>query len=445
MDLKKHVESNDIKFIKIGVIDPHGIVRGKLISRAKFLKGLTHGLGFCDVILGSDTDDQLCDALRLTGWQTGYPDAQIRIVPDTARTIPWEKNALFVLCEFEGEAASVGSRRLLQKQIDRAKAMGFQVSAALEYEFSVFQETPESLQEKHFKQLTPLTPGNFGYSLLRSSQCSAFYDDLLSSMTQLDIPLECLHTEIGPGVLEAAIAYTDILTAADRAALFKLFAKIIAHRHGLTPTFMAKPIATQQGQSGHIHLSLQDLQGNPVFYDETAPHHMSPVMRQFIAGQQALMPELLTLCAPNINSFARLVPGYWAPTNANWGIDNRTCALRVVPGSAQALRVEYRIGGADSNPYLALAAALASGLQGIASQLPLGEPYVGNAYESTATEHTLPGSLVEATTCLDNSRFARDTFGDTFVDDYCTLRRAEIQAYQRSVTDWQLRRYFEII
>ena len=214
------------------------------------------------------------------------------------------------------------------------------------------------MREKGYRNLKPITPGYFGYSGLRSSVHAELYKEILATCETMRMPIEGLHTETGPGVLEAAIAVDEALEAADRAALFKTFIKVLAQRRGLMATFMAKWSGSWPGQSGHIHMSLKGKGGKSVFHDAKAPHGMSKAMRHFVAGQQALMPELLGMMASTVNSYSRLVPGFWAPTNATWGVENRTCALRVIPGSAKSQRVEYRIAAADCNPYLGIAVAL---------------------------------------------------------------------------------------
>ena len=444
-DVAQFITENNINFIKIGIFDLNGIIRGKVLSQAKFLKCLEGGMGFCDVIIGSDVDDQLVDNMKYTGWHTAYPDAKLRILPDSMRVLPWEPESAFFLCEFAEEHQQVCSRAVLRNAVNKAKAMGFNTLGAMEFEFSVVQESPDTLLEKNFQKLTPLTPGNFGYSLQRSGQTHMLYDDWLSELAGAGIDVECIHTEIGPGVLEVAVTVDELTKSADNAGLFKLFSKIILNQNFVTPTFMAKYKTDQQGHSGHIHMSLRDLDDKPVFYDESQPHNMSKVMQHFVAGQQALMPELLAMSAPNINSFARLVPGYWAPVSATWGVDNRTTALRVVPGSAKSQRVEYRITGADACPHLAMAAALASGLYGIENKLKLSDPIVGNAYAQPAKDHILPRNLLEASERLKNSKFANEFFGEDFVTNYCALHDWEVREYQKAVTDWQLKRYFEII
>jgi glutamine synthetase len=247
-------------------------------------------------------------------------------------------------------------------------------------------------------------------------------------------------------VLEAAITVDQALAAADKAVLFKTFTKILAQRRNLMATFMAKWSKDWPGQSGHLHLSLTNREGSSAFHDSTAPHGMSRTMRHFVAGLQALMPELLAMIAPTVNSYTRLIPGFWAPTHATWGVENRTCALRVIPGSAKSQRVEYRIGAADGNPYLVNAAALAAGLWGIERKLELGEPLVGNAYDRQhPPELGLPTTLWDAAQRLKTSEAARELFGDAFVEHYAATREWEEREHRRHISDWQLQRYFEII
>lgn len=445
-DVRALIAQRKPGYVKVGVFDIDGVMRGKYMSRAKFLSALDKGFGFCDVVLGWDSQDQLYDNVTYTGWHTGYPDAPVRILPDSVRELSFEDNTLFFLGEFADQAETVCPRGLLRRVLDRARGMGFEALAAFEYEFFVFQENPHSIREKHYRDLKPLAPGFFGYSVLRNSVHSEFYRELLDTCEQMDFSLEGLHEETGPGVLEGAIAVDTALTAADKAALFKTFAKIVAQRCGLLATFMAKWSPDWPGQSGHIHISLKDEGGKAVFHDPGAPHQMSDSMRHFVAGQQIMMPELLAMIAPTVNSFTRLIPGFWAPTEASWGIDNRTCALRVIPGGAKSQRVEYRIAAADANPYVVLAAALASGLWGIEIQAALTDPVMGNAYDRQfPAELKFPGTLWEAAQRLKASAMARDWFGEAFVAHYAATREWEEREFRKHITDWELERYFEII
>ena len=445
-DLAQSLQDRGIEHVKIGVVDTDGILRGKYLSRDKFISALDKDLGFCDVILGWDSNDQLYDNTRFTGWHTAYPDATVRVVPETQRDIPFEPKTALFLGEFAGRAEAICPRGTLRRVLERAASMDYQVSAAAEFEFFVFEETPQSVRDKGYRQLQTMTPGAFGYSVLRSSVHSDLYHELLHLGQTMRFPIEGLHTETGPGVLEAALTYCDALEAADRAALFKTYAKVLAQRRGLMATFMAKWSNSVPGQSGHLHISLRKSNGDSVFHDASKPHDMSDTMRWFVGGQQALMPELLAMVAGTVNSYSRLVPGFWAPTSATWGVENRTTALRVIRGGPSSQRVEYRIAAADINPYIALAAAIGSGLWGIEHRIEPAAPIEGNSYDRVHPPHQqLPATLYEAADRLSASTAARTLFGDAFVEHYAATRQWEEREFRKAVTDWELARYFEII
>ncbi|MBI3451940.1 MAG: glutamine synthetase [Rhodospirillales bacterium] len=448
-DARRIVRERNLSHIKVGVFDVDGILRGKYLARDKFFSALDSGFGFCDVVLGWDSNDQLYDNVTYTGWHTAYPDAPVRVLPSTCRELPFENGMLFFLCEFADQAEAVCPRAALRRVIDKAGKMGFSIMSAFEYEFFVFEETPHSVREKHYRNLKPISPGYFGYSVLRSSVWSDWYHDLLRQCEEMDMGIEGLHTETGAGVLEAAIRVGDALASADKAALFKTFTKVLAQRRGWMASFMAKWSKDWPGCGGHIHMSLWrdgSKKEGSAFYDAKAPHRMSDVMRSFVAGQQALMPEILAMVAPTVNSYRRLIPGFWAPTSATWGVENRTTALRVIPGSAKSQRVEYRVAAADGTSYIALAAALGSGLWGIENKLKLGEPIQGNAYDQKhPAKLDLPRTLMDAAGRLKASKAARSLFGDAFVDHYAATREWEEREFRKHVTDWELDRYFEII
>jgi glutamine synthetase len=440
------VEERGLQHVKVGVFDADGILRGKYIDRDKFFTALEHGFGFCDVVLGWDSNDQLYDNVRYTGWHTAFPDAQVRLLPSSCRALPLEGQMLLFLGEFSAGAEQVCPRAVLRRVLGRAANLGLTASAAAEFEFFLFEETPDSVREKGYRALKTLTPGYFGYSLLRSGVHVELHQALLQLAADMRMPIEGLHTETGPGVIEAALRYTGALEAADRAALFKTFVKVLAQRRGLMATFMAKWSQQLPGQSGHLHLSLQREDGAAVFHDPQQPQMISQQLRWFVGGQQALMPEILAMVACNVNSYSRLVPGFWAPTAATWGIDNRTCALRVIPGGAHSQRVEYRVAAADINPYLAIAAAIGSGLWGIEHRIEPDEPITGNAYERTLpARRQLPRTLGEAARRLARCKPAQQLFGEAFVAHFAVSREWEEREFHRSVTDWELSRYFEII
>jgi glutamine synthetase len=446
-ELNQWIEREGMRFFKIGIFDIDGVLRGKYVDLTKLRSAADKGFGFCDVVLGWDIHDELYDRVEVSGWHTGYRDATVQLDLTSLRRIPLEEDTLLLIGSFAGDYAAVCPRTLLTGQLDRAAKMGFGVDAAFEYEFFLFDETPDSIREKGYRNLQPVTPGMFGYSMLRNSVHAEFYHDLLDLMEGLDCALEGLHTETGPGVLEAAIRYARGLAAADKAAIFKTFTKVFAQRADLMATFMAKWSNDYPGQSGHLHISLADLDsGQNVFYAEAGTHDMSETMKQFVAGQVRYLPELLSMVCSTINSYRRLVPGMWAPTAANWGVENRTTAIRVIPGGAGGQRSEYRIAPADANPYLAQAAALASGLRGIEEGLELPAAVEGNAYEDlSAQTQPLPTSLEKAAQALRESSMARESFGDAFVDHYAATREWEDREFRKTVSDWDLARYFEII
>ncbi len=434
--------------VKLAVTDIDGVLRGKYISIEKFLSVIDSNLGFCDVIFGWDSSDTAYDNGKVTGWHSGYPDANAKLDLNTFRQIPWEDNVPFFLAEFidkETKPAYYCPRQLLRKINSEAEREDYCATFSQEFEWFNFKETPDSVHEKDFRGLSQLTPGMFGYSILRTSLQNPFFTDLFELITKFGVPIEGLHTETGPGAYEAAIAHSNILEAADRAVLFKTSVKEIAYRHGILATFMAKWNENLPGCSGHVHQSLWDKdQKQNLFYNEGSSNKMSELMRHYIAGQLHCLPYLLPMYAPTINSYKRLVEGAWAPTTLTWAIDNRTVALRALPGSKKSSRVETRVVGSDSNPYLAMSACLASGLYGIKHKLKLQEATVGNGY-SDLSHGSLPKNLQEATSNMKDSALAKELFGEKFVEHFCLTREWEWKQFAKVVTDWELKRYLEII
>jgi len=439
----KELEKSPHEKVKVAVVDIDGILRGKYLQKEKFLSAAESGFGFCNVVFGWDSADVCYDNATYTGWHTGYPDALARIDPSTYRTIPWDNDVPFFLGDFE---LDVCPRNLLKNVLDRGRKLGFSAKCGVEFEWFNFRETPQTLAAKGHADPQPLTPGMFGYSILRSSLNQPYFAALMDQLRAFGVPLEGLHTETGPGVTEAAIRFSDALEAADRAALFKTAVKEIAYRHGILASFMAKWNQKLPGCGGHLHLSLWDGAGRKnVFHDGDDPKRMSAAFRSFLAGQLRCLPEILPLFAPTVNSYKRLVDGFWSPTKPTWGVDNRTTAFRVIPGSEKSTRIEVRIGGADINPYLAVAAAVASGLYGIQQDLKLTDaPIAGSAYQES-TIPRLPRTLAEATDRLAESKIARALFGEGFVDHFVRTRRWEWSQFADAVTNWELQRYFEII
>ncbi len=422
-DILAELRRSPTQKVKVAVTDIDGVLRGKYLHKDKFLSAAEGGgFGFCNVVFGWDSADVCYDNATYTGWHTGYPDAVARVDLSTARTVPWDGGVPFFLADFEdgqGGPLPVCPRSLLKKIVARAQAAGFIAKAGLEFEWFNFQETPESLAEKHYVSPKPLTPGMFGYSLVRMAHSRPFFNAMLDELGAFGVPIEGLHTETGPGVFEAAIQASDALEAADRGVLFKTSVKEIGQRFQVMPTFMAKWNSALPGCSGHMHQSLWTKDGN-AFDDDKDPRRMSRVFKSYLAGQLRGLADLLPFFAPTVNSYKRLVDGYWAPTKVTWGIDNR-------------------------NPYLALAASIGAGLWGIAQELPLEDaPVEGSAYMGEKAVR-LPRTLQEATRGLSESKLAREILGEQFVDHYVRTREWEWRQFQDAVTDWERRRYFEVI
>ena len=445
-DALEEIKRSGHQKVKVAASDIDGILRGKYLNLGKFQSAADSGFGFCNVVFGWDSSDLCYDNSKYTGWHSGYPDAMARVDLNTYRTVPWDGNVPFFLADFEdekGKPLAICPRQLLKRVIAKSNSMGFKPMCGMEFEWFNFKETPQSFQQKNYTQPEPLTPGMFGYSLLRQSVNQPFFAAIMDEMRAFRVPVEGLHTETGPGVFEAAILFSDALESADRAILFKSGVREIAYRFGIMASFMAKWNSKLPGCSGHIHQSLWDEKKN-LFYDANGPHKMSKLFQSYLAGQLLCLPELLPMYAPNVNSYKRLVDGYWAPTKPTWGIDNRTVALRVLPLSEKSTRVEVRVPGSDVNPYLAMAAATASGLYGIEKGLKLTDaPIVGSAY--AAQMQRLPRNLHEATERFANSAVAKEILGEVFVDHFANSRRWEWRQFQDAVTGWELERYFEII
>ncbi len=446
-DIIQRLQENNIDKIKFAVTDIDGVLRGKIININKFVKAIENGVGFCNVVFGWDMNDVCYTNGDVSGWHTGYPDAFATIDLNTYRTIPWQNNIPFFLADFSHapEVAAACPRTLLKHISEQCEALGFKAFFSKEFEWFNFTETPQTLSDKHYVNPQPLTPGMFGYSLLRTSQHDAFYYDLFNLLNAFDVPLEGLHTETGNGVYEASIDYTDILEAADRAVLFKTAVKEIAYKHGLMATFMAKWNSALPGCSGHIHQHLEDENGNNIFKDDSDANGLSEIMKQYIAGQLYCLPFIMPMYAPTINSYKRYVEGAWAATTVSWSIENRTTALRVINHVPAATRLETRVPGADANPYLSMAASLASGLYGIKHKLSLNLDAVkGSAYDIKSLQR-LPATLQEATLIMKNSNIAASLFGEAFTDHFIRTREWECRQFEKQVTDWELKRYFEII
>ncbi|MEI5676777.1 glutamine synthetase [Mesorhizobium sp. CGMCC 1.15528] len=428
----------DAKSVHIGMVDPDGGFRDKLVSAEKAVKLAKHGYPFCEVLY-------FWDIAEKTFQDGAYIDRPADIHADTLRRYPFSPDTALCLADFSGEFGQRSARNLCLRLLDEAAQLGYSVHSAFEFEFFVFAETPETLRAKNYRDLTHFAQGNRTYSL----QTAALHGDLLNglkdTMATIGVGIDALHTELGPGCFEAPLTHAKDIKAADDALLFKNFARAFFLRNGLTAAFMSKLSPDLSGQSGHFHISLSDRDGAPAFAASSEPDGISRTARHFLGGLVTLMPELLALCSHTVNAYKRMVPGAWAPTAATWGVQNRTAAVRVINDTPEATRLEFRVPSADTNPYLSLAMCLGAGLYGIRNGI---EPPQGSAENFYAARHdplfTFPTDLGRAADRLDASAAARAIFGDIFVDSHVAGRRFEDAEYRRHVSEWELRRYLEV-
>ena len=439
--MEDQIQLGNHSHIRVGVFDVDGVLRSKLISKEKLIKVQTDGFGFCDVIFGWDVTDSCYSAIK----DFGYPDEKVTLDQSTLRFIPWQDNRPFILGDFNHNKTGLSKacpRSLLKRTLSSFKEMGIEVKVGMDIEWFNFKKESYSSRKRNFKLPTPISQGMFGYSSSKLNENQNYVEHLLSGLEAFDIPLEGLHTETGDGVYEAAIAYDSALKFADKAALFKSSVKEIANIHGIVPSFMAKWNPSLPGCSGHLHISLWK-EGTNLFYEEGG---LSELAKQFIAGQLKALPEVLPMYAPTVNSYKRYVPGSWSAVTVSWGHENRTTAIRVVDAiKPEDYRVEMRVPGADANPYLSISAALASGLFGIENKLDLRvKATKGDEYQSSNNEK-LPDFLAAATAQMNSSELAEQLFGKDFISHFVMTREWEWNEFKKAVTDWELKRYFEVI
>ncbi|MEU7604889.1 glutamine synthetase, partial [Streptomyces sp. NPDC041003] len=359
----------------------------------------------------------------------------------TLRRIPWNPGSAFLIADLawnDGTPVVAAPRQILRRQLERLAEHGYTAMVGTELEFMVFQDTYEQAWNANYRGLTPANQYNIDYSVLGTGRVEPLLRRIRNEMQAAGLIVESAKGECNLGQHEIAFRYDEALTTCDQHSVYKTGAKEIAAQEGVSLTFMAK-FDEREGNSCHIHLSLADTDGRNAMAGD-GPGGMSPVMRHFLAGQLAALRDFSLLYAPNINSYKRFRPGSFAPTAVAWGVDNRTCALRVV-GHGRSMRFENRLPGGDVNPYLAVSGLVAAGLYGIENRLELPEACGGNAY--TADYAHVPATLREAAELWENSEIAKAAFGPEVVAHYRNMARVELDAYDSAVTDWELRRSFE--
>jgi glutamine synthetase len=441
--LEQLVGIGEVDTVIVAFTDMQGRLVGKRISARLFVdEVVAHGAECCAYLLAVDVEMNTVSGYAMSSWETGYGDMVMTPDLGTLRLIPWLPATALVIADVgwaDGSAVGVAPRAVLRRQLDRLAERGLEADAATELEFIVFDEPYRQAWADGYRGLTPASDYNIDYAILASTRMDPLLRDIRLGMEGAGLRFEAVKGECNNGQQEIGFRYADALTTCDNHAVYKNGAKEIADQHGKSLTFMAK-YDEREGNSCHIHLSLRATDG-PVFADAAGPHGMSPMFRQFVAGLLATLRELTLFFAPNINSYKRFADGSFAPTALCWGLDNRTCALRVV-GHGDGLRVECRVAGGDVNPYLAVAALIAGGLYGIDKGLQLPEPYPGNAYEAAGVQR-LPATLAEAAALFENSALAAEVFGDDVVAHYLNNARVELAAFNAAVTDWERKRGFE--
>ncbi|MCU1520586.1 MAG: glutamine synthetase [Arthrobacter sp.] len=441
-ELRERVASGDIDTVVVAITDSMGRLQGKRCGARSFLEDvLGHGAEGCNYLLSVDVEMNTIEGYAMSSWANGYGDMVMRPDVSTLRLVPWLEGTAMIQCDIfwlDGRPVSQSPRQILRAQIERLEALGYRAHIGTELEFIMFDDSYEEAWDKNYEGLTPATRYNVDYSLLATARLEPVIRHIRTGMEKAGLVVESSKGECNLGQQEITFRYTDALAACDNHVFYKNGAKEIAAQHGKSITFMAK-YNEREGSSCHIHFSLTDLDGNPVLAGD-GQHGFSPVMEHYVAGQLAALKELSYFLAPNINSYKRFVEGSFAPTAIAWGLDNRSCALRVV-GRGAALRVENRVGGGDVNPYLAAAALIAAAIHGIENELPLQPITTGNAYQSDADR--IPTTLRDSRELLITSEIARKSFGDEVVDHYGHAASVELKAFDGAVTDWERKRVFE--
>ena len=439
------VDAGEIDTVLTCIVDMQGRLMGKRFHARHFVESGYAETHCCNYLLATDLEMATVQGYASTNWQAGYGDYVMKPDPATLRRIPWLPGTVLVMCDLldhhTGQDIPHSPRALLKRQIARAEAMGLTPFMATELEFFLFEQSYDALFDAGYRDLKTLGRYNTDYAIFGTSKEETVMRAIRNGLHGAGIPVECSKGEAEAGQEEINVKYSDALNTADMHAITKNGVKEIAHSQGLAATFMAKYHHDRAGSSSHVHQSLWR-DGQNAFFDASAEQGMSDLMRHFLAGQLAHARELTYFLAPYINSYKRFVVGLFAPTKAVWSIDNRTAGFRVCGQGTKAVRVECRIGGADLNPYLAMAALLAAGLEGIERQMSL-EPAIGGDLYEASDARDVPATLGEAAALMQGSAMLRAAFGDSVVDHYHRAALWEIEEQNRVVTDWEIQRGLE--
>jgi glutamine synthetase len=437
-ELRADASAGRTDTVLLVLTDMQGRLQGKRMTARHFLDEVVeHGAEACNYLLAVDVDMNTVEGYAMSSWERGYGDFELRPDLSTLRRVPWHEGTALCLADLawaDHSPVVASPRQILRGQIERLAQRGWQAFAGTELEFMIFKDTYEEAWDRGYRGLTPANRYNVDYSMLGTARVEPLLRRIRNSMMDAEMRVENSKGECNFGQHEINFHFGPVLQTADDHVIYKNGAKEIAAQDGMAITYMAK-FDEREGNSCHIHLSLRHDDGTPLFGTDD-----QTLLERFMAGQLATLRELTLFLAPNINSYKRFAVGSFAPTAITWGLDNRTCALRVV-GHGASRRVECRVAGADVNPYLALGALIAGGLHGIDHELALEPAYEGNAYDSDKPR--VPASLREASELFGSSPVARDAFGEEVVAHYLNNARVELEAFEAAVTDWERFRGFE--
>jgi glutamine synthetase len=444
--IDSYLKDPQSRFATVAMTDTNGLLRGQMVNVSGLPGILQHGMGMAPPTLALDPTDEMLDMPGVTDDSADFHDDPLEVDPATARKLPWSKpgHDLLLLSNYAGESAAICPRSILKRVLKRAAHQGFQPKYGLELEYTLFNETHGSAREKGYRNLKTATQHKSHDLVLYQALQSEWYEAVSAMCEPLRINLAKMHEEIGGGFMEACIAAGEGTDPADQLVLLKNFLRVLAMRQGKAVTFMPRWSEDADSQSTHVHMSLLDNAGKPVFHEHAQPHGMSDIFRHFIGGLQAHTADLTLMFLPTVNSYRRFAPGTFAPPALTWGYENRTTCFRVVGHDAGSMRVENRLPGADTNPYLTAAATLAAGLAGVVNKTEPQAAVIGNGYGQASDALQFARTMPDAIARFRASSFARDWFGDRFVETFSATRQSQHDFFLRKVTDIELQRFFDL-
>ena len=446
MSLQAFLDDANSRFATVALVDTNGLLRGQMVSSRSLNGILKAGMGMAPAQLALDPTDQMLELPGVTDGTSDFHDDPLIVDPTSARRIPWARpgHDLLLLTQYSGDTAALCPRSILKSVLDRAAAAGFTPKYGMELEYTLFDETPESARDKGYRNLKTATMHASHDLILYQTVQQEWYEAVSDMCGPLRIDLAKMHEEIGGGFMEACIGAGEGLEPADQLVLLKNFIRALAMRQGRCVTFMPRWTEDADSQSIHVHISLKDRAGKPLFYQDGQKNGISQTFRHFIGGLQRYIGDMTLICQPTVNSYRRFAPGTFAPPGLTWGYENRTTCVRVVGHDAGSLRVENRLPGADTNPYLTAAATIAAGVAGIIEQIEPEPEVIGNGHNLEGDRPDFARSMPEAIDRLRNSAFAKDWLGPRFVEAFAATRQSQYDQFRKKVPDVELQRFFDL-